>query len=719
MSSIVQLDQNTINKIAAGEVIERPSAVVKELVENSIDANASAVTVEIKNGGISLIRITDNGKGIESDDVETAFLRHATSKITSVEDLFLVKSLGFRGEALASIASVAKVELITKTYDDIVGTRYVIEGGIKKELSNIGCPDGTTFIVKDLFYNTPVRKKFLKTPQTEAGYIYDLLERLAVSNPNISFKFVNNGQVKLQTQGNGNLKDIIYSVYGKEIYSNMININGERKNVSLSGYIGKPIISRGNRNYENYFINGRYIKSPIIYKAIEEAYKSYSMVHKYPFVSLNLSIEQKLIDVNVHPTKMEIRFANSHEVYEIVYTTIKNALSESNRIPQVELEENKKEKNIVKSKDVPEPFEVNRKKEYEINYKKEMLSGVSEDGSFSYTRAKSNDIVIEEGFSKEKYGIDINKDIKTSEEKENHINDDLGQAKNTINNKNIDNNTANDKEVIGSKDNIKNDITDNKDYKDNIINDIKLDKYNTQSNIQSNIQNNIQEDKNIISDRITDDKNNTKDNNVKAEQVSLFDNIKQEKQIKIVGQVFFTYWIVEYENKMFIIDQHAAHEKVMYERFLKSYNEKKPMSQMVAPPIMISLSMREEEILKNNMELFTDIGFEIEHFGGMDYMISAVPLDLYGVTSSELFIQILDTISEQTKNTTLDIILEKIASMSCKAAVKGNNKLSYKEAEKLILEMMSLNNPYNCPHGRPTVIELSKKELEKKFKRQL
>jgi len=762
MSSIVQLDQNTINKIAAGEVIERPSAVVKELVENAIDAKASAITVEIKEGGISLIRITDNGKGIASDDVKTAFLRHATSKITSVEDLFFVKSLGFRGEALSSIAAVAMVELITKTSEDVVGTRYVIEGGVEKEMTNVGCPDGTTFIVRDLFYNTPVRRKFLKTYQTEAGYIYDLLERLAVSNPNVSFKFVNNGQVKLQTQGNGNLADIIYSIYGKEIYSNMVEVVGERKNVSLTGYIGKPIISRGNRNYENYFINGRYIKSAIIYKAIEEAYKPYSMVHKYPFVSLNLTIDQKLIDVNVHPTKMEIRFANSHEVYEIVYTTIKNALDNANRIPLVELSEEKNKEKQVKNKDIPEPFEVNRKKEYDKAYQKEVEKkldinnvredsdpfksynsnkkvgfSVSDDEAFSYTKAKSDEIFIEEGFSKEKYGQDIKKEeqennneikdnklkdkennVKTDEVKDKDVNDNENKDKE---NKVKDSNVEIDKvkidgvnlaeSVTSLEQRLKQKYGDNtkalseeKDVNDNKVNDNKTNDSITNEN-QTN-------------ERITKDDNHNNDIK-KAEQVSMFETVKEEKRIRIVGQVFLTYWIVEYDEKMFIIDQHAAHEKVMYERFMKSYNEKKPMSQMVAPPIMVSLSMREEEILKNNMELFNNIGFEIEHFGGMDYMISAVPLDMYGIASNDLFMQILDTLPEGVSKKSFDIILEKIASMSCKAAVKGNNKLSVNEAQKLIEEMMRLDNPYNCPHGRPTVIELTKKELEKKFKRQL
>ncbi len=654
MAHIKQLDQNTINKIAAGEVIERPCAVVKELVENAIDAKSNAITIEIKDGGISLIRITDNGCGINEDDIETAFLRHATSKIKSIEDLFSVTSLGFRGEALSSIAAVAQVELITKETNELMGTRYVIEGGKEICKESIGCPEGTTFIVRNIFYNTPVRRKFLKTPSTEAAYISDFVEKLAISHPDISFKFISNGQIKLNTSGNGKQKDIIYNVYGREITSNTIEVSNHSIDISVTGYIGKAVISRGNRNLENYFINGRYIKSSIINKAIEEAYKPFMMVHKYPFTLLNINIDSSQIDVNVHPTKMEIRFMNSSEVYAYIYYTVKDALESINMIPEVELSSDKEKNSSKVSNEVeqvktcaPEPFEVKRRSSMGFSNQLNKIENGANNAykhneNYRYDRENSN----KDRFDN-KYSNKVKEEVKDTE---------IGILKETVN--------------------------DSTSQLIDKINDIKADK-----------------------------------------QVSLFDKendsyVEKKNDIRIVGQVFLTYWIIEFEGKMYIIDQHAAHEKVMYEKLMKDLKEKNIISQMIAPPIIVTLNMKEEEYLKENMEEFDELGFEIESFGGRDYSISAMPANLPGNINKDFFLDLLDNLMDGS-TTKSEILLEKVASMSCKAAVKGNNKMSFLEVKALIEELFTLDNPFNCPHGRPTTIAITKDELEKKFKRQV
>lgn len=601
MPIIKILDSDTINKIAAGEVIERPAAVVKELVENAIDAKASAVTIEIKDGGISFVRITDNGLGIASDDIELAFERHSTSKISSVEDLMTVKSLGFRGEALSSIASVAQVELITKTHDSLLGTRFCIEGGEGKGIEEIGCPEGTTFIVRNLFFNTPVRRKFLKSAQTEAGYVNAVVEKMAAAHPEISFKFINNGQLKVHTSGNSNLKDIIYTLYGRDITHNLLHIEGSSGNIKIDGYIGKPVISRGNRNYEIYFINGRSIKSPLIARAIEEAYKGYTMQHRYPFVVFQLYIEPGLIDVNVHPTKMEVRFTNPEELYYFIYNTIRDALSGKNLIQQVSIGKEEAEKephNTAPKFKAPEPFEMKR-------------------------------------------------------------------IENMVN------------EVIPP-------------YKTEIKEQVRE---HTKENIKSDIS-----------------------------QTSLFDSEEFVKgnttvNFRIIGQLFLTYWIIECDNSMYIIDQHAAHEKVLFEKTMKKIKNKIPNSQMISPPIILSLNMNQENILNKYLDIFIQAGYEIEPFGGREYQVSAVPADLPGVADTNLLIEIIDELAENDKASDSEIILNKVASLSCKAAVKGNNRLSFMEATSLIEQLMNLDNPFNCPHGRPTIISMSKYEIEKKFKR--
>lgn len=616
MPNIAILNQETIDKIAAGEVVERPCSVVKELVENAIDAGSTAITVEIKEGGISFIRITDNGCGIERDQVAVAFYRHSTSKIRSAEDLLTVKSLGFRGEALSSISAVARVELITKTYDELTGTRYVIEGS--KELSNeeIGAPDGTTFIVKDLFYNVPARRKFLKTAQTEGSYISDMVEKLALSHPDISFKFINNNQTKLHTSGNGNRKDIIYHIFGREISSSLLEVKHECEYFKVEGFIGKPVITRGNRNYENYFINGRYVKSNILSRAIEEAYKSFLMQHQYPFTVLYFTFFSEL-DVNVHPTKMELRFDNNNEIYVELCDTIYAILSHKEMIPEVPVDSTPAHKKIVHEykEPIPEPFE----------------------------KRRINEVRAAE--SRSVYGQSVTSTVKNYSATEPAV-------------KTPKTSTAYEpaQAVTGTQQTLG-------DY----------------------------------------------------DKVFLTESSK--KQFSIIGQLFKTYWLIEFEDKLYIIDQHAAHEKVLYEKTMARLANKDFTSQRISPPIVMTLDARECEMLEKYRPQIEQFGYEVEHFGGKEYMISAIPDNLFNIDMKDLFIEMLDDFSNATGRQTPDIITEKVASMSCKAAVKGNDKLTLPEINKLIDELLSLDNPYNCPHGRPTIISMSKYEIEKKFKR--
>ena len=616
MPNIAILNQETIDKIAAGEVVERPCSVVKELVENAIDAGSTAITVEIKEGGISFIRITDNGCGIERDQVAVAFYRHSTSKIRSAEDLLTVKSLGFRGEALSSISAVARVELITKTYDELTGTRYVIEGS--KELSNeeIGAPDGTTFIVKDLFYNVPARRKFLKTAQTEGSYISDMVEKLALSHPDISFKFINNNQTKLHTSGNGNRKDIIYHIFGREISSSLLEVKHECEYFKVEGFIGKPVITRGNRNYENYFINGRYVKSNILSRAIEEAYKSFLMQHQYPFTVLYFTFFSEL-DVNVHPTKMELRFDNNNEIYVELCDTIYAILSHKEMIPEVPVDSTPAPKKIVHEykEPIPEPFE----------------------------KRRINEVRAAE--SRSVYGQSVTSTVKNYSATE-----PAAKAPETS--------TAYEPAQV---------VT------------------GTQQTL--------------------------------GDYDKVFLTESSKKQFSIIGQLFKTYWLIGFEDKLYIIDQHAAHEKVLYEKTMARLANKDFTSQRISPPIVMTLDARECEMLEKYRPQIEQFGYEVEHFGGKEYMISAIPDNLFNIDMKDLFIEMLDDFSNATGRQTPDIITEKVASMSCKAAVKGNDKLTLPEINKLIDELLSLDNPYNCPHGRPTIISMSKYEIEKKFKR--
>ena len=657
MREIAVLDQNTIDKIAAGEVVERPASVVKELVENAIDAGATAITVEIKEGGISFIRVTDKGNGIPKDQVRLAFLRHATSKIQKVEDLLQISSLGFRGEALSSISAVSQMEVITKTPEDMTGVRYVIEGGREKSLEEIGAPNGTTMLVRNLFFNTPARAKFLKTAMTEAGYVSAYMEQLALSHQDISFKYMVNGQMRLHSSGNSNLKDVIYGIYGRDITRELLEVRFERPGILIEGFIGKPVVSRGNRNFENYYINGRYVKSKILMKAIEEAYKPYMMQHKYPFVCLQYTISGDEIDVNVHPTKMEVRFQNQGAVYNATYDMITQTLSGREMIPQVDLasqkekrEEQKKEKKNRERISAPEPFETGFRKRTEQIQEERPAYGK------------------EEPAKKEETGPPVGIHLAS-----------VHPAASEVSPPEIHREQEAEKEEqkIPAKENIP--ASPSKEEKE------------PEAALQQ------------------------------PQQMELFDDRLLSKKARarhrIIGQLFETYWLVEYDNKFYIIDQHAAHEKVLYERFMKEFETREVTTQMVSPPQVISLNLQEDMLLKTHMEVFKRFGFEISEFGGREYSIHGVPANIYGISVQDLFVEILDSLENENTRQPLDIIAGRIATAACKAAVKGNNTLSFEEADQLIEELLGLENPYNCPHGRPTIISMTRYELEKKFKR--
>ncbi|MBQ5916105.1 MAG: DNA mismatch repair endonuclease MutL, partial [Lachnospiraceae bacterium] len=634
------------------EVVERPASVVKELMENAIDAGATAITVEIREGGIGFIRITDNGCGIPKQELSLAFKRHSTSKIRSAEDLLTVSSLGFRGEALSSIAAVSQVELITKTADSLTGSRYQIEGGVEKGLEEVGAPDGTTFISRNLFFNVPARRKFLKTAQTEGSHVADLVEKIALSHPEISIRLIVNNQNKLHTSGNHNLKDIIYTIYGREITANLIPLKIEHEVVRVTGFIGKPVIARGNRNFENYFINGRYIKSALISKAIEDGYKSYMMQHKYPFTMLHFEVEPEYIDVNVHPSKMELRFKDGETMYRVIQQAITEALSGKELIPQVTLGNERKEEKAAVSEPVvkkeepivpvkkaetraPEPFEVKRREVLGIAEPRAPYPEKPKTPVPSYVQSPNRPSV---------------RPLTSYQSSENILKDKM---------------------------------------------------------IQKPKEEPRQETKPVPKQE--------------AKQMEMFDNrLLSEKsrfRHRLIGQVFDTYWLVEFNDNLYIIDQHAAHEKVLFEKNFASLKSREYTSQFISPPIILTLSMQEEELLKRHMKIFTDIGFEIEHFGGNEYAVRAVPDNLFSLAKKELLLEMLDGLTEENMGTASETIYNRIATMSCKAAVKGNHRLTDREANELIDQLLSLDNPYTCPHGRPTIISMSKYEMEKKFKR--
>lgn len=721
------LDQYTIDKIAAGEVIERPGSVIKELVENSIDAGANAITIEIKEGGMSFIRITDNGCGISQEEVPVAFLRHATSKLKTADDLLKIASLGFRGEALSSIAAVAQVELITKQENALTGTRYQIHGG--KEISNeeIGAPLGTTIVVRNLFYNTPARKKFMKTPATEGSYIYDLVCRMAMSHPDISFKFIMNGADKLFTSGNGRLKEIIYHIYGRDITNNLLEINASNDQVKITGYLAKPSISRGNRSFEDYYVNQRYIKSNILTKAIEDAYRTFVMVHKFPFTVINFEIDPSLIDVNIHPAKRELKFINEPDMYDFTYISVRKALLFKELIPTVTPGKDKRPETLAERKveKRPEPFETNRRatelppqSTRPAQQKKPSMpmqpanSGISAQPTLTMTSGASGQTASSIMQSTPELADVQSKPDRTVQTDVSNIQAKSEQPTPSVT---MENRSSSPVEIQYLKE-------DNQSGK-NITNNIVAENivpYLTQptktalnpaeASVQTNETSEQKKQEPI-----------TPEAKIKYEQMDMFEDKfltpEAKKKHRIIGQLFKTYWLIEYEDKFFIMDQHAAHEKVKFEELMANYKNKTAIPQYLMPPAIVSLSGTESEFLRENLEFFQNLGFQIESFGGKEYKLSAVPANLFGLDGRELFLEFIGELSENGQKQTIDTFISKLSTMACKAAIKGNTSISFKEADTLIDQLMKLENPYTCPHGRPTLISMTETELEKKFKR--
>ncbi len=667
MAIINELDKNTIDQIAAGEVVERPASVVKELVENAIDSGATAVTVEIKGGGIDMIRVTDNGSGIEKSQIRKAFKRHATSKLRTIEDLFSIHSLGFRGEALSSISSVAQVDMITKTSDELIGSRYCINGGEEAAFEEIGAPEGTTLIIRNLFYNTPARKKFLKTAQTEGSYVGDVMEHMAMDNPTVSFHYINNKDDKFSTSGNGDLKEIIYRIYGRDISVSLVPINISQNGMVLEGYLGEPSINRSNRNFEIFFVNGRYVKDKIMSKALEEGYKQYLMMHKFPFAVLHLRIDPSLVDVNVHPAKLEVRFGNQAALYEFIRLGVENTLRSHEMIPDALLGDDIKEKE-------KEPLKENAADDAKPGEEKLQDTSAENALQFSDTGAEKIKPAPQpfESLRFEKHRQDEDAPVFAKGVKAEPI-----RIEDT-------NKSAVWTRIFGDKDGTK---ADKKDRSSPII----------------------KSEDAVVVEKVGQ-------LNLFDEKVLTRDNVKD---YEILGQIFGTYWIIAFKDKMFLVDQHAAHEKVNYERMIKRYKSGDILSQMVNPPVIVALTSAEEELFLQYRQYFEKLGFNIENFGGREYAMRAIPIDLFGCSSEkDMFIQILDELSHETNlDRTPDVINYKIASMACKASVKGNTRMSFAEMEALLDELLTLENPYNCPHGRPTIISMSKYEIDKKFKR--
>lgn len=711
------LDQNTINKIAAGEVIEKPSSVIKELVENSIDSGATAVTVEVKGGGLSFLRVTDNGAGIKKDEVKLAFLRHATSKLVTVEDLLSISSLGFRGEALASIAAVAQVEMITKTADDVTGLRYQIHGGKEISSEEIGAPGGTTIIVRNLFYNTPARKKFMKTDPTEISYIYDLICRICMSHPEISFKFIANGTDKLFTSGNGKLRDIIYHIYGRDITSNLLEINAENDYMKISGYIARPCISRGNRSFEGYYVNHRYIKSAVLTKAIEDAFRTFVMIHKFPFTEINFQVRPDLLDVNVHPTKMELKFANSQDIYSFTYNAIRETLLFKELIPDVapgkdpkpetfkqrdvgkapEAFENKRREAIVRAEErtVPQSQPEQHRPAEPQNQPEQLRSAETQTSPQQLCpiepQTSSQPVhpvieIIDETSSSNNKGSDVIDNNKMEKPAGNYIyadrNNDLERA--IVQNRNV----VNESPAYTAPAPARPSVTA-------ATQDSTVSAASDAAYIEEAGKKYVQQD-------MFQEKFLTKEARAKH---------------RLIGQLFKTYWLIEYDGKFFIMDQHAAHEKVKYEELMENYKNKKIYSQYLMPPAVVTLSAAEIEFLHENMEMFEALGYQIENFGGREFKLNAVPDNLFGLDGRELFIDFIADASSSAKKVTIDTFIHKLSTMACKAAIKGNTEISFKEADALIDQLLKLENPYTCPHGRPTVISMTEAEIEKKFKR--
>ena len=654
MGDIVLLDDLTINKIAAGEVIERPANVVKELVENSIDAGATSICIDVENGGITYIRITDNGKGIAPDDVEIAFERHATSKIRSANDLIKVSTMGFRGEALASIAAIAKVELITKTKDNDIGTRIVVEGGKILLKEECGAPNGTTITIRELFFNTPVRYKFLKKDFTEGGYIEDAVSRIALIHPELSFRMTNNKKEIIRTSGNGDMQSVVYSIYGKDIAQNLVDVNLEYEGIKVTGVAGKPEIARSNRSNQLFYINGRYIKDKILSAATEEAYRTLIPHGKFCFCIINLEMNPELVDVNVHPAKLEVRFSEEGKVFKAVNASIKNALLKQDITKESTVDEE-------------EAREETKEEIKETVEEKKKIGGL-----FDIFRSKSN-------------VVDFPKKEENLEYKE--------------------------------KDESENKITTLKE------NEEKYYLEDTQKTMTIEVQNNsVEEKKEIVKEEIVDEE--TGEIIERKPQENLFENIAivEEKanipEYKILGVAFKTYILLELDEDVYILDQHAAHERVLYEKVKKNfYKDGGKDIQMLLLPDILELSKRDMRTVRDNIKLFEQSGFALEEFGDNTIKITGVPVICFDMDTKELFMDIIDGIDFTNRTTKQDVEEKFIATVACKAAVKANMALEESEIRGLLDQLLILDNPFTCPHGRPTAIRITKTEIEKKFGR--
>lgn len=762
MPQITVLDKQTIDQIAAGEVVERPASVVKELVENAIDAGATAITVEIKQGGISFIRITDNGCGIDKKQIPTAFLRHATSKITKVSDLLSIQSLGFRGEALSSISAVAQVEFISKTKESITGSRYVIEGGVEKSLEEIGAPEGTTILVRNLFYNVPARSKFLKTATTEGNYISSYMEQLALSHPSVSFKYVMNGQVRFQTTGRGELKEIIYQIYGRDIARELLPVSYHDGELSIQGFIGKPIISRGNRNFENYYVNGRYVKDKIIMKGIEEGYRTFMMQHQYPFTCLYYTLPGTQVDINVHPAKMEVRFSSQEDIYFHTKEAIIQALHNNELVFNGDDSEKKKTSAAVipKKEALPEPFEKNRREQvlppvssaeqkntgakgdtrakdvYERNAENSTKKPFPSDNSIMKTSADHGNRIMREqaavyGSVSSESHISKNRERVPSDLYTERDSQHLSEALKKPQHIKADSRSTTEQKLISESDSIA--IKEASDFKtQNQPEAIKAgttpEKISADANTPVSAETQeltpqSQKAVESVSNKQPGELQHAAENQPAPQQMTLFDKENQfpladEKNYRIIGQLFETYWLFEMEDTLYIMDQHAAHEKVMFERLMKEHKERAVLSQMISPPIILHPSMQEMDLLKEQQEVFLEYGFELEPFGSDAMAIRSVPHNLYGIPVKPLFDELLAECEQGLgKSDSREVIGHRIATMACKAAVKGSSRMSVPEVQSLIRELLTLDNPYQCPHGRPTIVRMTKTEIEKKFRR--
>jgi len=727
MGKIVLLDELTINKIAAGEVIERPASVVKEMVENSIDAGATSITVEIKNGGISYIRITDNGKGIAKDDTEIAFERHATSKIRQASDIETIHSMGFRGEALASIAAVANVELITKTAEDEIGTRVVVEAGKILEEGEIGCKTGTSITVKNLFFNTPVRYKFLKKDFTESGYIEDVVTRIALVHPEISFKLINTGKVVIQTTGNGDIQAVIYAIYGKNIAENVLKVDYTYEDIHITGVIGKPEIARSNRSNQIFFVNKRYIKDKILSGAIEKGYKGLLTIGKYAFSILNIDMDPSKVDVNVHPAKLEVRFSDESKIFKSVYHAVNDTLLKNDLIKNSEKEDDKSystNSSLFGNRVSSTTAQIQKNT---FNSLLELQKKIKADLEKSKKDVNYNPFKTDEENNKTtvKVSEENNKVTEPVNEETNKVEPQITNVGDNLNKPEIKNNEVETK--------VDTSVEEKK------LNVEELEKASKEIDKQiENLSNeNIKEDdKKESFDEMyykifgtkppkTEEeeiKKETPQELSKEDNTTLFDNIKDDykykQQYKFIGIVFNTYIIFEMDDEMYIMDQHAAHERIMFEKVKKNfYSDEEKDSQLMLLPDIITLTHKEMDIARENMELFRKAGFIIEEFGDNTIKISGTPSICINLNTRELFLETLDEINSVARTAKQEIENKFLATIACKAAVKAHMVLSKEEVESLMDELLKLPNPFTCPHGRPTVIKMSKYEIERKFER--